>query len=275
VETCYCYRPHQPCDKRNPLQCPVPFCLTRYPYHYPKLSKVINAHPRTSTNSSWYRPRIPRDPNLLSRTAISDYSNPGNPGPCGPSPALLSSLLTQQKDTGKISEWTETETSPPSLNLPISGRGRAISAISRNAAASAREAKAKVEKKSASATRRAKRASSRLRSAAESLSEAPPVDPMEASTQDKIVGLSPTITSAVRVKADRLAKPQELHAHTNPINASLLANYLQLPPTAPTSPIQPNIMRLLRKSEPNKEKNSRNYLPSPSPLHLIYTPRTQ
>jgi hypothetical protein len=40
------------------------------------------------------------------------------------------------------------------------------------------------------------------------------VGPMEASTQDKIVDLSPTITPAVRVKADRLAKPQELHAHT-------------------------------------------------------------
>jgi hypothetical protein len=42
---------------------------------------------------------------------------------------------------------------------------------------------------------------------------------MEASTQDKIADLSPAITPAVRVKADRLAKPQELHAHTNPINA--------------------------------------------------------
>jgi hypothetical protein len=233
VETCYCYRPHLPCNKRNPLQCPVPFCLTRCPYHYPQLSKVINAHPSTSTTSSWYRPGIPRDqnPSVGQLSPIIQVS--ATPVPIGPSPALLPSLQTQSKDTDEISEWTETETSPPSLRPPISGRGRAISTLSRNAAASARAAKAKTEKKSASATRKAKCASSRLLTAAESLSGAPPVDPMEASTQDKIVDLSPVITPEVRVKPDRLAKLQELHAHTNPINA-LAAS--QLSPATPDSP---------------------------------------
>jgi hypothetical protein len=100
------------------------------------------------------------------------------------------------------------------------------------------------------------------------------VGPMEASTQDKIVDLSPTITPAVRVKADRLAKPQELHAHTDPINA-LPASQLSL--AAPDSPYFFDLAKYhatIGKTRA-QEQNPRNYLPSPSPLHLIYPPRAQ
>jgi hypothetical protein len=47
---------------------------------------------------------------------------------------------------------------------------------------------------------------------------------MDASTQDNPIDLAPFNAPAVRVRADRLAKPQELHVHTNPINPPLTSS---------------------------------------------------
>jgi hypothetical protein len=205
---------------------------------------------------------------------MSDYPSPDNPGPYRPLPCTNPLPPDLEKGYGRNFRMDRDRDvsaipTPPNLRpwtcytCPLS-RCRCVSQCS----------KAKAEKKSASATRTATTASPRLCTEAESLSEAPPVGQMEASTQDKIVDLSPAITLAVRLKSKQiellnLKNCMPIRTLSTP---SLLTNDLRLPPTAPTSSIQPNIMQLLRKSEPQKEKNSRNYLPFPSPLHLIYPP---
>jgi hypothetical protein len=91
----------------------------------------------------------------------------------------------------------------------------------------------------------------------------PPIDPMDASTQDSPIDLAPFNAPAVRVRADRLAKPQELHAHTNPINPPLTSSHPQLLLIALS--MQPYTTQRWRKLECNRKQIPLRYLNLPPP----------